>query len=421
MNKKPSPESPEDNISAQPSLQKDVALFRPTAVTARTQRLKGDVLIAQPMSMKLTIWLCMGMAFAAVAYASQVNWKTRQTVFGQLMPPGGLVGVFPLQAGVISEVFVELGDHVNKGDPLASVIAPTIETENVELVTEKIAALNREIELIREGIRTQEKLILTTRSDLDSRSTILRQRLKLIQEQIVIQKSRYKKSTEFLELALSGGEFISIAEQRRREIVAMTDNQSLLSLFDQKQVLIEAQGTLDTEVSRRILESQQRIVDLRRNLSQSKRQRITVSLDQGYIIRSPSTGQVTTLNLATGNYMETNQRLLTILPDGQELFAKLFIPSRAAGFVETGQSVQIQYLAFPYERYGFHIGSIGKISQSIVGSANIPDFILERNESFFTAEIKLPQQYFAVKNEKVPLVKSCLMNVHFSLGCLQMF
>ena len=58
--------------------------------------------------------------------------------------------------------------------------------------------------------------------------------------------------------------------------------------------------------------------------------------------------------------------MLTILPIDAEFKAELFIPTRAIGFIETGQTVLLRYNAFPYQRYGLYEGTIDNVSEVIL-------------------------------------------------------
>ena len=57
---------------------------------------------------------------------------------------------------------------------------------------------------------------------------------------------------------------------------------------------------------------------------------------------------------------------LSILPTGSLLQAELFVPTRAVGFVRSGQQVRILYDAFPYQRFGSYGGRIIALTRTIL-------------------------------------------------------
>lgn len=62
---------------------------------------------------------------------------------------------------------------------------------------------------------------------------------------------------------------------------------------------------------------------------------------------------------------------MQIVPDGDTLHAELFVPSRAIGFVEVGQSVRLLYDAFPYQHYGSHRGRVVEVSRTVLDGTEI--------------------------------------------------
>jgi membrane fusion protein len=65
-----------------------------------------------------------------------------------------------------------------------------------------------------------------------------------------------------------------------------------------------------------------------------------------------------------GQAVAPQQSLMTVLPDGASLRGELWVPSRAIGFVRTGQPVVIRYRAYPYQKFGQHVGRIDTVSRS---------------------------------------------------------
>lgn len=60
--------------------------------------------------------------------------------------------------------------------------------------------------------------------------------------------------------------------------------------------------------------------------------------------------------------------LLSLLPEDSELQAQLLVPSRAIGFVEPGNTVLLRYQAYPYQKFGHHIGRVLRVSRSAVNA-----------------------------------------------------
>lgn len=378
-------------------------LFRQEAIAARRRGLAGDVFLVQSVGLRITIFLCVLAAVAVVIFTSVVEWQSRQTVVGELAPLGGLASVFPPHAGVVTDVFVELGEAVTKDASLATIGAPNVETDGAAMTEEKISALESEMRFIEQEIQAHKGRLEAFKAEVATRSSIIHNRLELVNQQIAIRSERSEKSAAFLALTDSDNSALSQSEQRRREEAALSDSYALLQTYDNRQVLLDSLASLDADLSERELSTRQNVAELQRASSETHRMKMDANFEHGYLLRAPAEGQITTLSLGVGNFIETNQRVLTILPKGQDLFARLYVPSEAVGFLEIGQTVQIKYAAFPFERYGFHVGTLHSLSESVIISENAPDYILARGKPYFVANVAIPSQFFELYNESIKL------------------
>ncbi len=58
--------------------------------------------------------------------------------------------------------------------------------------------------------------------------------------------------------------------------------------------------------------------------------------------------------------------------DSGLLEAHLYAPSRSAGFVAIGQQVLIRYQAYPYQKFGLHLGTVIDISKTPFAPSELP-------------------------------------------------
>ena len=65
------------------------------------------------------------------------------------------------------------------------------------------------------------------------------------------------------------------------------------------------------------------------------------------------------LQASLGQAVDPAKPLMTLTPRGGALRAELYVPSRAIGFVKTGQRVRLLYDAFPYQKFGPGRGGAG--------------------------------------------------------------
>ena len=92
-------------------------------------------------------------------------------------------------------------------------------------------------------------------------------------------------------------------------------------------------------------------------------------------IRPARAGRVSALTAVAGQSITAGTALATLLPaeaDASALVAHLYAPSRTAGFVEPGQQVGLRYAAYPYQKFGMHVGRVTTVSRTPVNPQDLP-------------------------------------------------
>jgi membrane fusion protein len=116
-----------------------------------------------------------------------------------------------------------------------------------------------------------------------------------------------------------------------------------------------------------------------------------LSIQDGYVVRAPISGRVSTVNIRAGEAVRPNIPLVTISPKGSPLEAQIVVPTRAAGFISEGQKVRLMVDAFPYQQYGILQGQVRQISRSAVkpGELNAP---IELKEPVYVVRVTIKDQ-----------------------------
>ena len=117
----------------------DVSLFRKEAISHQSERLTGAITLAQPLSIKLSVFILVSVAIAIVAFLFSAEYSRKETVRGFLMPNKGVIKSFARQGGTIEKIWVIEGDKVVKGQSLATLLVQQSHTEGVNLSTQLIA------------------------------------------------------------------------------------------------------------------------------------------------------------------------------------------------------------------------------------------------------------------------------------------
>lgn len=76
-------------------------------------------------------------------------------------------------------------------------------------------------------------------------------------------------------------------------------------------------------------------------------------------LRAPQDGTVKDLATTTiGTVVQPGAVVLTLVPDGEQLYADVNIKNEDIGFVQVGQKAQIKLAAYPFQRYGMLTGKV---------------------------------------------------------------
>jgi membrane fusion protein len=135
---------------------------------------------------------------------------------------------------------------------------------------------------------------------------------------------------------------------------------------------------------------------------------------RAYVVRAPIAGRVSALQATVGQPADPRRLQLSIVPEGGTLQAELFVPTRAVGFVRTGQEVRILYDAFSYQHFGTHRGRIVRVSQTILtpGDATGPVALAE---PAYRVTATLERQTVDAQGEAMPLQPDMLLRADIIL------
>ena len=139
----------------------------------------------------------------------------------------------------------------------------------------------------------------------------------------------------------------------------------------------------------------------------SARQEFTeIEARRRIVVAAPADGQVTLVQAEVGQSVELGRPLAHLVPATTQLVARLYAPSRAAGFVRTGEPVLLRFDAFPYQQFGQHTGRVLSVSTAAVGGADIQGFAPRPElvgETLFAITVSLPAQSIASAGQRLPL------------------
>ncbi len=385
-------------------------LFRKEAITHQGQKLDGEVTIATHMSFNVIITLVVMIILVGLTYLLLGEYHRKEVVFGYLRPTTGLSKVYPVVAGRIDEIFVKEGQLVEKGQLLARIRMDKHLSSGEEVSASIIRELLFQKSLILQNIVTQEKLFVVNKAKSASQEKNTQAQLLQAQNQQVLLKERLALSKSKLDdtLSLIKKGYVSEREYQEQQDRHLTMKQQIEDIYAKVLTQIDQLSQFKFQTQQLPLQYEEQIAQLSSQLAGINQKISQTDAQRGLDVRSNRSGKITNILLKPGMMTQVNRPLMTILPEGATLEAVLFVPTRAYGFVRSGQKTRIRYQAFPYQRFGIYLGEIVEVSQSVIlpNETTLPVIF---KEPVYQVVVKLGEQGAKAYGTKVPLQSGMLL------------
>lgn len=347
-------------------------LFRSEALDAQRQQWLGEVRLARPLSLR---WVTIGavlLALVAGTFLSVAEYTRRTPAQGVLVPDRGLIRVLPPLAGTVVEAPLREGETVEAGEVLfVLAVQQALPEAAVQAQVQRSLAV-REASL-REALIQQQRLLQTQQAALQRRLQALDSELAQLDAEATLQQQRLTLARQALARleSLQAENFVSPAQTQAKgeEVLALqAASQGLARL---RAALERERAEIDGERDALPELAAGAVSALERELAQLDRETAESELgERRMVVRAPQAGTVAAVLTEPGASVGLGQALATVVPAGSTLQAHLYLPSRAMGFVQSGQTVRLRYEAFPYARYGHRPGRVLQISRSPLTAAD---------------------------------------------------
>jgi membrane fusion protein len=393
-------------------------LFRQEALDFQQQhRQWGDVVLIQPLSTKLTSWFLVGCVGLIVALLFFTEYASKETAAGYLTPSSGTARIFASEPGTITAVHVDDGSVVSAGQSLFTVTTRrfTSELGSVEAAVEESLARQRDRLQLR--IAAQEELSRHEAARLADLLDGLSAEIRHVEQQIGFQEQRVALfEADFAsagQLVASG--VLTEAEHRRREEAHLQQQQNKSELERRA-----AELRRDLAAARHALDQLPFTLDEQlqvhwKELSLVEQQIAQNQGRHGYTVVAPIDGRITTLQATVGRTADPRHLQMEIVDEHDRMQARLFVPTRAIGFLEIGQQVRLLYDAFPYQSYGVYGGRIASVSRTIVnqGEVSVPVALTEPS---YVVTVDLDRPDVEAYGKSIPLQPDMLLTADIVLG-----
>jgi membrane fusion protein len=379
-------------------------LFRDEALKAQGDRLLGEVVIAQPVSIRILVFFATFMFLCISLFIASATYARKETVTGYISPAHGIVRVNANQPGVVSALLVKEGDEVEVGTPLLKIEAARINDNGIQVNPEMIrsveAQLNEldhleKLSISRNGQQAQQ--LQAQLAGLEDEEAALRDRL-MAQERLVEMTSSNLDRLR----RLAGQGYVSSQDLAAKHEALLSAEQLLSALNQELASIRSSRRQTSVAIKQLPLGLEERQSELRNRRSDLELRRLQLTQQGPMTIVAPVAGIVSAASVVVGDSISDQQNLLTLLPAGSALEAHLYVPTRAIGFVAKGQEVRILYDAFDYRRYGAQKGKVHEISSAILPASETFRRV-QRNEPSYKVRVVLSDQVFRLEREELKL------------------
>ncbi|QDV36478.1 HlyD family secretion protein [Tautonia plasticadhaerens] len=311
-------------------------------------------------------------AFVALpALMMLVPW--RQSVYGD----GQVIGFHPLDRefmvdapiyGRVMRYYVNEGDVVKAGDPIASV--ENIDPLYVETLDLQLGNYEMALDQAEQTVRAYEAALVQKRLEkvqaiAEAEASVAEAERKVTEAEGKVTEAEadaagyeilFDQSTKLYERGLGSGadrvkaeQIYRTAEQKLRQAeAALAQAQKSVEAYQAKRDAVEAKAEAEIEKAKSDVAIAQGYVQKAENEIQDARVKIRQQQQGGQVL-APRAGTVLRLltNVGAGAYVKDGDPLAILIPETPHLAAEIYLPGRDVPLVRAGDQARLQFEGWP--------------------------------------------------------------------------
>jgi HlyD family secretion protein len=346
-----------------------------------------------PVSLTAHAALYLVLLLLAVAIA----WSVIGTLDRIVVAPGKIASrspmlvMQPFTTSRVVQIYVKAGDHVKKGQLLAR-FDPSFAQADVSSLQHKVASLTAQsqrltAELSGAGFAarpgddperlTQAQIYAQEMSDYQAEIAQRDSRLAELESQIAVDQGAIPGIQSQLAMANKVVD-IQLYLQRQKAAATLDVMSAQSRAIDSSQRLRSTMGDLNKLEQQRAETGQERQAYLQKWRSDHNQQLVQARQDlaeAGETLNKANRMQdlteitapvdATVLEVADrsmGSVLKEAETLVTLVPDGADLYVEANVPSRDISYLKVGDSVRVKLESYPFQRFGTVTGVLTVIS-----------------------------------------------------------
>ncbi len=326
--------------------------FRDTVVLRKSRR-----------SSSLLVWAGVGGVAALGLWSVTAPISETVAVPGKLEPTSTVKDVASPVPGVVEEVLVKEGQSVKRGQPLIrfDLREPRSKLAAAESIRERLLNENRVAKATLGEESATAGLTANQQSQLRDRARELNSRLEAAREELAKSTTRLAGFRDSLRIyadierryqslvrdgAVSEVQLLEARNRMQDLRTSVAEEEREIARL-RSQLVNTGSGT-DVELRTAIEANLRQISDLDAQIRQARLQ-----IQYG-LLTAPADGLVFDIDASAGSVVGTGEStpLLKVVPQ-DSLRAKVYLPNKAIGFVQVGQSAELSLETFPSNTFGY--------------------------------------------------------------------
>ena len=344
-----------------------------------------------PISAHAALWIVL------ILLTTAVLWSVIGTVDRIVVAPGKIATrtpmlvMQPFSTSKVIEIAVKPGDHVVKGQVLVR-FDPAFANADVNSLQQKIASLTAQTQRLEAQLsgapfsagpedgperNTQGQIYQQEMNDFQAEMSQRESRLAQVESAIRTDENSIPGIQQQLGMAQR---VVDMQERLRQQKAAATLDvmRAQSALIDSQLRLRNTSGDRDKQIASRAetqherqaylqkwrSDHNQELVKARQDLSEaSENMNKATRMHELTELVAPVDGVVQQVaDRSVGSVLREAETLVTIVPDGADLYVEANVPSRDVSYLKLGDTVRVKLEAYPFQRFGTVSGVLTVLS-----------------------------------------------------------
>ncbi|MEI7608162.1 MAG: HlyD family type I secretion periplasmic adaptor subunit [Rhodospirillaceae bacterium] len=380
---------------------------------------------------KLFLLAGLGLVTVLALWSALAPLDVVSNALGEVAPATRIKAIQHLEGGIVSEIMVEEGAQVKKGQPLIR-LDPVRAQADAREINQRLVGLKFDVlrlmaelehksspdippdlEATAPSLAIQARNIFETRinrarHDIASQQSLIAQREGDVRE-LHLRIINNKKSQEIVtsEVQISGNMLRGDLTSRMAHLELLRQQQSLRTLIEgdenalprSEAALLEAKERLGSIIETQQEHARKELADTQQQLDELAQRALKLAnIEERTVLRTPVDGIVKTLAVSTeGGVIQPGQTIAEIVPVDDRLIIEAQLPVQDISYVHTGQPVRVTLASPEATVFGHLDGVVVRVSpDAVVNSSSRGDSGSAAPRSFYRVRIETRQNRFTV-------------------------